>query len=237
MSLTDVPHYLWRAYVDNLVYYEPGSWVASIAFTFRVLSISCIAPVAFLILLDVTSYVIARTLGVIDDTKASTSDTKRDAEDEEKSGLVLDSANPTILVSDESGVGLADGTLPTPSASTPTLATARAQEAQLQQTVKPPIQGRQRSPSESHSTTPFFFSPHEEHSLQLSGVGVFSPAASRPGSPDIGKRSSVASSRQSSMSLSGSHTFTVVEEEEPHESREGSGLRQRIGRSDLEDAS
>ncbi|KAI0031742.1 hypothetical protein K488DRAFT_86530 [Vararia minispora EC-137] len=57
-------------YADTLVHYAPDSWVASTASTFRVLAFLTILPVILLTLLDVTSYVIARTLG---DPTASTS--------------------------------------------------------------------------------------------------------------------------------------------------------------------
>lgn len=75
MTLLSVPSFLWNLYVQNLWYYQRGSWIDSAAYTFRFLAFVVIAPFVLLTLLDVTSYVIARTLGVIDDTKASTSET------------------------------------------------------------------------------------------------------------------------------------------------------------------
>lgn len=41
----------------------------------------------------------------------------------------------------------------------------------------------------AHGGGPYFFTPLEENSLALSGVGVFSPAASQPGSPVLERRS------------------------------------------------
>ncbi|KAI0958581.1 hypothetical protein AcV7_004368 [Taiwanofungus camphoratus] len=76
MSILSAPGALWHLYVEHLWYYSPHSWVASVASTCRVLAFVVIAPFVLLTLLDATSYVIARTLGVVDDTKASTSETE-----------------------------------------------------------------------------------------------------------------------------------------------------------------
>ncbi|KZV74447.1 hypothetical protein PENSPDRAFT_682036 [Peniophora sp. CONT] len=61
---------LWQWYAQYLVFYSEDGWVASTARTFRVLAILCIVPGIFLTILDMTTYVIARTLG---DPTASTS--------------------------------------------------------------------------------------------------------------------------------------------------------------------
>ncbi|VDC06945.1 unnamed protein product [Peniophora sp. CBMAI 1063] len=61
---------IWQLYSQHLVYYSEEGWVASTARTFRVLAILCIVPGIFLTILDMTTYVIARTLG---DPTASTS--------------------------------------------------------------------------------------------------------------------------------------------------------------------
>ncbi|KAH8993257.1 hypothetical protein EDB86DRAFT_2830189 [Lactarius hatsudake] len=63
------PPYLWDWYIDYLWNYDHDSWVATIAYGFRVWAILSILPTVILCLLDVTSYVIARTLG---DPTAST---------------------------------------------------------------------------------------------------------------------------------------------------------------------
>ncbi|KIP08394.1 hypothetical protein PHLGIDRAFT_117264 [Phlebiopsis gigantea 11061_1 CR5-6] len=68
-----LPVYLWHLYVDHLWKYDAGSWVGRTASAFRVLALLLIMPLAVLAMLDIASYVIARTLGVIDATKASTS--------------------------------------------------------------------------------------------------------------------------------------------------------------------
>ncbi|KAH9949604.1 hypothetical protein B0H21DRAFT_102710 [Amylocystis lapponica] len=75
MSILSAPGTLWHLYVEYLWNYQPRSWVSSTASTFRVLAFVVIIPCVLLLLLDVVSYVIARTLGVIEDTKASTSET------------------------------------------------------------------------------------------------------------------------------------------------------------------
>ncbi|CCM01139.1 uncharacterized protein FIBRA_03187 [Fibroporia radiculosa] len=75
MNVLSAPNLLWSLYVDYLWNYQRGSWVYSVASTFRVLAFTIIVPFVLLTLLDVASYVIARTLGVIDETKASTSET------------------------------------------------------------------------------------------------------------------------------------------------------------------
>lgn len=91
---------------------------------------------------DVASYLIARTLGVIDDTKASTSET---------GGVPSEVDTPIIVVQPES----------------------------------PP-------PTQTTMTTPpptYFRGPMEEDgNLELSGVGMFSPAPSQPPSPTLSRR-------------------------------------------------
>ncbi|KAH9954124.1 hypothetical protein BC827DRAFT_75896 [Russula dissimulans] len=69
-SILAAPLYLWNWYIDYLWNYDSNSWVATIAYAFRIWAILAILPTLVLALLDVTSYVIARTLG---DPTASTS--------------------------------------------------------------------------------------------------------------------------------------------------------------------
>ncbi|KAI0675243.1 hypothetical protein C8Q78DRAFT_1075547 [Trametes maxima] len=95
MSIVSVPQTLWHLYLDHLVYYKPGSWVDSVASTCRILAFMTILPFIILTLLDVASYVIARTLGVIDETKASTSGELETTEH-------LRANKPTIVIQDES---------------------------------------------------------------------------------------------------------------------------------------
>ncbi|KAH9892535.1 hypothetical protein C8Q73DRAFT_698458 [Cubamyces lactineus] len=162
MNIASVPHTLWHLYLDHLVYYKSGSWVDSVASTCRVLAFMTILPFILLTLLDVASYVIARTLGVIDETKASTSGELETSEH-------LHANKPAIVInSDDSS----------PS-STPGDAGAgfekREGDGQASLHMTPP--------------SSYFRNPTEEEgNLQLSGVGTFSPAPSQPGSPTLQRR-------------------------------------------------
>ncbi|KAI0789111.1 hypothetical protein C8Q75DRAFT_703073, partial [Abortiporus biennis] len=103
------PLILWDLYIEYLWNYEEGSWVNSIASYFRILAFLLIAPFVLLTLLDVVSYIIARTLGVIDDTKASTSYIEVLPESSSPS---VGSEAPSILIQDESSsdsVSMKDG--------------------------------------------------------------------------------------------------------------------------------
>jgi len=74
VSPSAIPGLLWAYYVQYLWNYDSDSWVARIAYSCRILAILVSLPLIILGLLDIASYGIARTLGVIDDVKASTSD-------------------------------------------------------------------------------------------------------------------------------------------------------------------
>lgn len=121
---------------------------------------------------------IARTLGVIDDTKAATSD----------KGAMLAPSVPTLLIPDDAPAALSPASphLPSPSA------------AALHATHNDP---------HAHA---HFFNPAEEHSLKLSGVGVFSPAASRPPSPHVRRKMELPPA----SAESDAESFTIVEREE-----------------------
>lgn len=120
-----------------------------------------------------TSYIIARTLGVIDDTKASTSD-------RESLHIVpvvggTDAGPPAIIVQSASVVGSTPN-----SPSVPT-------------DIGQPLDGRREKlqfeidHSHSHNQSPSSSSLYEGNPA-LAGVGVFSPAASTPPSPTIERR-------------------------------------------------
>lgn len=119
------------------------------------------------------SYVIARTLGIIDDTRAATSDP-------DKSEVVAGGSNPTILVSDESHGPALSSDLPTPSSSA--FAAAHEQEDRLHAATE---HHAQLTPSDRVAPTHWFTGGTE----RLSGVGIFSPVASRAGSPAAERRS------------------------------------------------
>jgi len=130
-------------------------------------------PIVILALLDISSYGIARTLGVIDDVKASTSDIATHR-------LTLNA--PLIQVSSQSDSPLSesdhDSGSPTEQRQQPgdfTPASSTAQD---------PL-----SPSYLGASHPQAFYASEGENLKLSGVGVFSPATSRPPSPVLIRRS------------------------------------------------
>ncbi|KAJ7287850.1 hypothetical protein C8J57DRAFT_1496262 [Mycena rebaudengoi] len=157
-TISSLPRLGWDLYIDYLWNWTdyPNSWISRIAYTSRVLAILFILPIVILTLLDLASYGIARTLGVIDDVKASTSDKE-----------TIHNKVPLVQVLDAS----------TPASSSPSDAdTLLPSEYNSSTDTLPP-------PSHPHA---YFMS--EENSLKLSGVGVFSPAASRPPSPTITRR-------------------------------------------------
>ncbi|KAF8904451.1 hypothetical protein CPB84DRAFT_1814445 [Gymnopilus junonius] len=163
ISLASIPSTLWALYLEYLWFYEPDSWVARIAYSCRVLAVLVSLPVIILGLLDIASYGIARTLGVIDDVKASTSD-KATIHTESPPSIQLNGAasppSDSDINSDSNDthkkLNVYTGTS-TPSSSTST---------------------------DSPSEPPVFYAGEGK----LSGVGVFSPAASLPPSPTISRR-------------------------------------------------
>jgi hypothetical protein len=50
-SIFALPSYLWIAYVDYLWYYDSNSWVATVAYAFRIWAILAILPTLVLALL------------------------------------------------------------------------------------------------------------------------------------------------------------------------------------------
>ena len=174
VSPSSIPGLLWAYYVQYLWNYESDSWVARIAYSCRILAILISLPIIILGLLvgnnrtsdairciqliytqDIASYGIARTLGVIDDVRASTSD---------KATLHNTMTPP-------------DGTL------TPGSESAFS-DSDRDSLTDHNLHNRMRSPlsdSCANLSQPSVFYVAEDN--KLSGVGVFSPAASRPPSP------------------------------------------------------
>jgi len=154
------PGTLWDYYVEYLWNYQPNSWVARTAYTSRVLAILASLPIIVLALLDISSYGIARTLGVIDDVNASTSD------------ITPVHRTPSILVH---------------KAITPQTTASSNHEAEYlaEHTIHnlPHSEAESTVPNYLGISQPQPFYASEENNLKLSGVGVFSPAASRPPSP------------------------------------------------------
>ncbi|TDL25918.1 hypothetical protein BD410DRAFT_783907 [Rickenella mellea] len=213
-NAASLPRQLWDWYISYLWSPRPDSWVYSIANTFRVLAVVLIAPFALLTLLDVTSYVIARTLGVIDSTKASTSD-KRVHDNGRAVDGIPQSAPPSISA-DES-----DNKRTTSHGQTIAVTDTSAR-------------------SERDSPPAYFFSPSEERTLKISGAGVFSPAVSRPSSPPTERRqraqqddSSAPSTTSSSPTDDGSY---IMLGRDLSFGESSSFVRRRTGGESLEDS-
>ena len=51
MVMSSIPSYLWNSYVDYLWNYDSNSWVATIAYAFRIWAILAILPTLVLALL------------------------------------------------------------------------------------------------------------------------------------------------------------------------------------------
>lgn len=143
---TAYPALLWSWYIEYLWNYESDSWVGRIAYASRAMAFVLCLPTLILGLLDVASYVIARTLGIVDDVKASTSD------------QVSQVQSPVVHI--------------------------EPAESGARSTIREKPAFTVDSASEDNDGTP---QPQEffatEKNLKLSGVGILSPAATRPPSP------------------------------------------------------
>lgn len=172
---SNIPGFIWNAYVKNLWNYQPESWVGRTASTFRVLAVVVILPVVILTLLDVTSYIIARTLGILDDVKASTSD-----------AATVSLSAPTAHVQSSP---LADESKePHPHAASGSEGQWRsgAPRSRGRSVDRPDERGNREAHdgsnhTEGESRPQAYFAGEDD--LQLAGVGEFSPAASQPSSP------------------------------------------------------
>lgn len=136
-----------------------------------------------------TSYIIARTLGVIDDTKASTSD--RGSLHTVAVAEGTDTETPTIIVQSASIAG-----------SMPTTPSVPVDIGRPLEKLQFGIDGS-HSQHQSSSTSSLY-----EGNPALAGVGVFSPAASTPPSPTIERRRFGSLSKGSS----GITPFTPLED-------------------------
>lgn len=155
LSFSSAPRLIWHAYIEYLWNPHPSSWVSKIASSFRVLAFLLILPVVILAMLDITSYVIARTLGIVDDVKASTSD----------QAAVTAEGTPSILVEDTSS-----------EESLPAEQDSRTSSGHRQHNTEVGAAGVQ----EEMKLQAYFTG---EEDLQLSSVGVLSPSPSQPSSP------------------------------------------------------
>ncbi|KAK1233174.1 hypothetical protein PQX77_003710 [Marasmius sp. AFHP31] len=156
---SSIPGLLWSYYIDNLWNYNSGSAVARIGKSLS-LPLVLILPILILTLLDISSYVIARTLGVIDDVKASTSDKKTVHAVHDPPSIIINSPKPDQVI-------------------TP-LNTAQS-DGSTRLSVTP-------EPARSPDALPLEYFTSEENNFKLSGFDVFSPAPSQPPSPTISRQ-------------------------------------------------
>ncbi|KAG1836323.1 hypothetical protein DFJ58DRAFT_735058 [Suillus subalutaceus] len=156
LSFSSTPRLVWHAYIEYLWNPHPGSWVSQVAYSFRILAFLLILPVVILTLLDITSYVIARTLGIVDDVKASTSDQP----------VVTPEGTPSILVEDTSS-----------EESFPAEQDSYISSVHRQYNTDMRSAGVQEEETKLHA----YFTGEED--LQLSSVDVLSPSPSQPSSP------------------------------------------------------
>ncbi|KAJ7496088.1 hypothetical protein B0H11DRAFT_2227093 [Mycena galericulata] len=176
LPFSSLPRAVWSFYVQYLWNWTdyPNSWISRIAYTARVLAILLVLPLLVLTLLDIASYGIARTLGVIDDVKASTSDKE-----------TIHNKVPLVQIY-EAGSPSPDSDSFIATDSDSLLDNADQLHSDFSTLPYKPLSIY--TPSGSH---PRAYFTSEENSLKLSGVGVFSPAASRPPSPTITRRNLV----------------------------------------------
>ena len=162
-----------------------------------------------------TSYIIARTLGVIDHTKASTSD--RESLHTVTVAEGTDTEPPSIIVQSASVAG--------------TMPTSPSVPADIAQ----PLEKLQLGTDTSHPRHQSSSSSLYEGNPALAGVGVFSPAASTPPSPTIERKRFGSLSKGSN----GITPFTPLEDEPGSNSNEkattdGEGeeeiIKSRLGR-------
>ncbi|KAG6848697.1 hypothetical protein H0H93_014784 [Arthromyces matolae] len=170
---SSLPALLWDIYIRFLWSYEPNSWVARIASMCRVLAILVSLPIVVLALLDIASYGIARTLGVIDDVKASTTDTSNL---HPPSIRVSPSSTPSSTFSDSGQ----DDSISFPHNKYPANASLSLLGA---------------------SQPKAFYASDEGTNFKLSGVGLFSPVASRPASPVLGRKAVDGGDREATSRL------------------------------------
>jgi len=196
LSSTFTPYHLWAYYMQYLWNYEPSSWVAQIALVYKVFAFLLVLPLAILGKLDVSSYVVARTLGVVDVVKASTEAPidHLSARSKSRGGGKSRSRDPPRLLRDSPDIVV------TSPPRTPLTPRFRAGASDTDEGDVHTPTGTPPSESEmGHSN--MIVSDEEADGLaelsgldqsifsneQLAGVGVFSPAASRPASPTLSR--------------------------------------------------
>ncbi|KAL5485292.1 hypothetical protein ACEPAI_7934 [Sanghuangporus weigelae] len=220
--LLALPAWLWRLYVEYLWNWDAHPWIKNAAATFRLMAIFVIAPFALLTLLDVGAYVIARTLGVVETTKASTYDSKGprgvcNDGDPSETGMAL-SGSSAVRVDAVDATGAhearqnvaaispeADTSSPSPSSSlssgsTNSTAPSLRPRFDAEKLTIPIPHAHYASHFEramqsagGPEAEACFFSPSDERQLELSGALLSSPALSRQASPGLERRHRVQS--------------------------------------------
>jgi len=163
LSPSSIPGLLWAYYVQYLWNYESDSWVARVAYSCRILAILVSLPIIILGLLDIASYGIARTLGVIDDVKASTSDKATVHNVITPPGTITPGSDSSFSDSDRDSL------------------TDHSLHNKMRSPLSDSLLGN------ANFSQPSVFYAGEDNNLRLSGVGVFSPAASQPPSPTLSR--------------------------------------------------
>lgn len=202
-TMYDMPFAVWQLYVEHLWNWHPDSWVGSIAYASRLLAFVLLFPFVVLTGLvcanvtvvisspktfqqDVASYVIARTLGVVDDVKASTTDHAT----RNPPTIRIHDASPQMTdpyASSSSELELSSSPESFAAPHTLKMSTLDGASSGGSPFDANPLRDAEGLPSLDVSDPhPYFAS--EENSLKLSGVGVFSPAGSRPPSPTLTRR-------------------------------------------------
>lgn len=192
---------------------------------------------------DVTSYVIARTLGVVETTLASTNDKVTIAIEELAAVGVAAGAGRGSDVGSEDDEGGEE-------------ADTSGGERRFEMKIE--LDGTQQAPASDASGPPaYFFSPTEEKNLDLSGANILSPAVSRQGSPGVERRrrelapvsedvllagpdraaaaTAVADVGEEGYASASTDSFAVVEHEQPVSdagTAPDTGLRRRLGVSE-----
>lgn len=174
------------------------------------------SPLLRFALKDVTSYIIARTLGVIDDTKASTSDRKSLHPEAVVQGT--ETKPPTIIVQSAS----VTGGMPTGPGFLTDTVDQRMDE--VGETLQLEFDRSHRPQSSSSSLL-------YEGNPALAGVGVFSPAASMPSSPTIERKKFGSLSKSSTTMTPLSQPDDENESSEKAVTTDGEGEEDRVIKS------
>lgn len=187
--MSSILSHLFNSYVDYLWNYDSSSWVATVAYAFRIWAILAILPTLVLALLDVTSYVIARTLG--DPTAATSHKSSFATQPPPNSNCKIANAADSI----DPPTGLGDSDHPNP------VAILRPEDDESPSGItstKPVITtpastaaaAAASSTTDATSSRAFFVDgegSEDDGAARLAGVGVFSPVASMPGSPTVSR--------------------------------------------------